>query len=62
MNLEELKLGAKSLEEYTVKLYSLKDSIEAIKAVGGPEITLVLFMKRGVICEASMGGKPDLEF
>lgn len=45
MNLEELKLGAKSLEEYTVKWYSLKDSIEAIKAVGGPEITLELFMK-----------------
>lgn len=48
MDLEELKLGAKSLKEYEVKLYSLKDSIDDIQAVGGLKITLELFMKCGV--------------
>ena len=56
------RVGAKSLEAYEVKLYSLKYSIDAIKAVGGPEITLELFMKWGGTCEESMGGKPDLKF
>lgn len=39
------RIGAKSLEAYEVELYSLIYSIDAIKAVGGPEITLQLLMK-----------------
>lgn len=51
IDLEVLKLGEKSLEEYEVNLYSPKDSIYAIKTIRGHEITLELIMRHEITCE-----------